>query len=124
MIILGTKIQYDTLQRTERPGAFWLLDKEKRVVRVIKAPNDYFFALYVLKTHELFFATWDDKLKTFRVTHNGIKLPEDGDVYDSVLRLFQRIKKFAHGKRSVYHFEPTPEFLEELKKQRAKKGEH
>ena len=115
MIILGTKIEYDTLQRTERPGAFWLLHKEKRVVRVVKAPNDYFFAMYALKTHELFFASWDSKEKTFRITYKGEKIPKDGDMYDSVHRLLQRIKKFAPGKREMYHFDPTPEFLQAQK---------
>jgi len=124
MIILGTKIEYDTLQRTERPGAFWLLNKEKRIVRVVKAPNDYFFAMYVLKTHELFFATWDTKARAFRIAQNGVILPEDGDMYDSINRLISRIKKFATGKRKEYHFNPTPEFLEALTIQSAKEGGH
>lgn len=121
MRILGTDIEYDTLTKTNRNGAFWLLLKDKKVVRVIKSPSSKEFAMHARKTNEVFMAIWDVKEETFRISRNGERLPTDADIYYSVNKLIKQVSSFSKGKRQVFNFNMTPELQQALAQEALKK---
>lgn len=121
MRILGTNIEYDTLTKTDRNGAFWLLLRDKRVVRVIKSPSSKEFAMHSRKTNEIFMAVWDTKEETFRISRNGERLPADADMYYSVSKLIKQVASFSKGKRKVFNFNMTPELQQALAQEALRK---
>ena len=73
MRVLGTSIEYDTITRGERLGAFWLELAHKKVARILKTNTDREFALYSFQTKDYFMVVWDDSLKTFRKSSFHLK---------------------------------------------------
>ena len=105
--ILETDIEYDTITRGERPGAFFLELEEERVARVLKTATDKEFALYHFETKDFFMVVWDSSLETFRISRNGKRLAADSDAYYSVHKLLLKVLvPFAKNRRKkVWDFE-------------------
>lgn len=91
MRVLGTSIEYDTITRGERLGAFWLELAHKKVARILKTNTDREFALYSFQTKDYFMVVWDDWLKTFRISMNGQRIPPESDTYYSVHKLLTKV---------------------------------
>ena len=91
MRVLGTSIEYDTITRGERLGAFWLELAHKKVARILKTNTDREFALYSFQTKDYFMVVWDDSVKTFRICMNGKSIPAECDTYYSVHKLLTKV---------------------------------